>query len=109
TELRDFARGIYPPVLADQGLEAALRAQASRLSLPVQVHAIGVGRYPQDTEAAVYFCLLEALQNVVKHAEASGAIVHLSGLPGWLDFAVDDDGRGFDPATATRGSGLQNM
>src|SRR4029078_6243378 len=99
TELRDFARGIYPPVLADQGLEAALRAQASRLSVPVQVQTIGVGRYPQDTEAAVYFCLLEALQNVVKHAEASGAIVHLSGTTAWLDFEVEDDGRGFAPET----------
>ena len=63
-DLRDLARGIYPPLLADQGLVPALQAQALKASLPVEIDADGIGRYPQDAEAAVYFCTLEALQNV---------------------------------------------
>jgi signal transduction histidine kinase len=59
--LRDLARGIYPPMLADLGLAAALSAQASKSPLPVIIQADGVGRFGQDTEAAVYFCCLEAL------------------------------------------------
>src|SRR5690348_7963261 len=66
--LRDLARGIYPPLLADLGLAAALNAQASKSAVPVTVEADGVGRFGQDTEAAVYFCCLEALQNTAKYA-----------------------------------------
>src|SRR5207249_302144 len=69
--LRDLARGIYPPLLADQGLPAALAAQARKASLPVEVETDGLGRYAQEAEAAVYFCCLEAMQNVAKYAEAS--------------------------------------
>ena len=107
--LRDLARGIYPPLLADQGLVAALRSQAGKSPLPVDVTAVDVARYPQETEAAVYFCCLEALQNVAKYAAASRASVRLSGLNGSLQFVVQDDGAGFDPALITRGSGLTNM
>ena len=64
--LRDLARGIYPPLLADQGLSAALQAQARKAAVPVTVDADSIGRYPQEAEAAVYFCCLEALQNVAK-------------------------------------------
>ena len=66
--LRDLARGIYPPLLADLGLAAALGAQAGKSPLPVAVEADGIGRFAQDTEAAVYFCCLEALQNTAKYA-----------------------------------------
>ena len=72
-DLRDLARGIYPPLLADKGLGAALEAQARKAAVPVTVETDGVGRYPQEMEAAVYFCCLEALQNVAKYAEASAA------------------------------------
>ena len=74
--LRDLARGIYPPLLADKGLAAALQSQAAKATLPVHVDADGIGRYPQDTEAALYFCTLEALQNVQKYAglERHGAL-----------------------------------
>src|SRR6266487_2819504 len=75
--LRDLARGIYPPLLADLGLAAALSAQASKSTMPVTVDADGIGRFPQDTEAAVYFCCLEALQNTAKYAHASGAQICL--------------------------------
>ncbi|MEX2458768.1 MAG: histidine kinase, partial [Actinomycetota bacterium] len=75
--LRDLARGIYPPLLADQGLPAALEAQARKSPVPVDLHPDGVGRYPQEVEAAVYFCVLEALQNVAKYAGASRAALTL--------------------------------
>jgi signal transduction histidine kinase len=107
--LRDLARGIYPPLLADQGLAAALQAQARKAPLPVEVHADGIARYPQETEAAVYFCCLEALQNVVKYAGASQASIRLSASNGRLDFAVQDDGAGFDLSASPKGSGLTNM
>jgi signal transduction histidine kinase len=69
----------------------------------------GIGRYGQDVEAAVYFSCLEALQNVAKYASASGATIELAQRNGSLEFAVTDDGKGFDPASAGRGSGLQGM
>jgi signal transduction histidine kinase len=107
--LRDLARGIYPPLLADKGLAAALRAQARKSSIPVEVVPDGIGRYPEETEAAVYFSCLEALQNVAKYAEASKATVRLSQLNGSLVFEVSDDGRGFDPAVDRLGTGLQGI
>src|SRR5205823_12777241 len=106
---RDLADGIYQPRLAGQGPAAALRSRAGKAPLPVTVHADQVRRYPRETESAVYFCTLEALQNVVKYAGASAATVCLSCPDGSLEFAVTDDGAGFDAATALRGSGLQGM
>ena len=108
-DLRDLARGIYPPLLADQGLVPALQAQARKAALPVEIDADGVGRFPQDTEAAVYFCTLEALQNIAKYAGASRATVRLSCSGGSLRFTVTDDGAGFDTARTRHGSGLQGM
>ena len=107
--LRDLARGIYPPLLADQGLAAALRSQARKAAIPVEVEPDGIGRYPEETEAAVYFSCLEALQNVAKYAAASSATVRLAQSNGSLTFEVIDDGRGFDPEAAERGSGLQGI
>ena len=107
-DLRALARGIYPPLLAEQGLVVALRAQAARSPVPVHLEADEIGRYPQDTESTVYFCALEALQNVAKHARASQATIRLSGAGGNLEFSVSDDGAGF-PAGTSHGSGLQGM
>jgi len=107
--LRDLARGIYPPLLAERGLAAALKAQARRSPIPVTVEADGLGRYPQEAEAAVYFCALEALQNVAKYAGASRATVRLAGPAGVLEFSVADDGAGFDPGSSEYGTGLQGM
>jgi signal transduction histidine kinase len=107
--LRDLARGIYPPLLADRGLVAALESQARKATLSVEVVADGIGRYPQDVEAAVYFCCLEALQNVQKYARASRAVIKLKADTGELLFEIRDDGAGFDPETVPRGAGLQNM
>jgi signal transduction histidine kinase len=108
-DLRDLARGIYPPLLVDQGLGAALDAQARRSLVPTTVDADTIGRYPPEVEAAVYFSCLEALQNVAKYAEASSATVTLAQSNGNLTFEVADDGRGFDPATVRSGTGLQGI
>ena len=107
--LRDLARGIYPPLLADRGLPEAIEAQARKAPFPVTVDHDGVGRYPRDVEAAVYFSALEALQNVAKYAEASNVVVRLRRDRGDLAFSVEDDGRGFDVRATPYGMGLQNM
>ena len=107
--LRDLARGIYPPLLADKGLKAALESQARKATLPVVVDADGIGRYPQDIEAAVYFCCLEALQNIQKYAQAKNATVRLHEEPARLVFEVRDDGKGFDVAAVKKGAGTSNM
>ena len=108
-DLRDLARGIYPPLLADKGLVAALEAQARRAPVPVSVRSDGFRRYPQDVETAVYFSVLEALQNVAKYAEATSVEVSLDEQPGAVRFAVHDDGRGFDPGGIGYGTGLQGI
>jgi signal transduction histidine kinase len=109
-DLRDLARGIYPPLLADQGLGAALESQARKSPVPISVESDGVERYPQDVEAAVYFCALEALNNLSKYAGATQATVSLSQTDGTLTFAVSDDGVGFSVGErGSNGTGLQGM
>jgi signal transduction histidine kinase len=108
-DLRDLARGIYPPLLADKGLVAALEAQARKAPVPVSVHADGLGRYPQEVESAIYFSCLEALQNVGKYASAAEARIDLADGDGSVRFDVTDDGVGFDPTTKGHGSGLQGI
>jgi signal transduction histidine kinase len=107
--LRDLARGIYPPLLADRGLAAALNAQAGKSALPLAVVADGIGRFGQDAEAAVYFCCLEALQNTAKYAQASQARIAVQSQSGTLCFSVSDDGTGYDARHTPMGSGLRNM
>jgi signal transduction histidine kinase len=108
-ELRELAHGIYPPLLVDSGLVEALRAAGNRCPLPVALVAEGIGRYPSETEAALYFCCLEALQNAAKHAPEARVEIRLWEESGGLLFSVTDDGPGFDPATAQRGHGYINM
>ena len=107
--LRDLARGIYPPLLADQGLAAALQAQARKSVVPVDVHADGIGRCSQEVESAVYFSCLEAMQNVTKYAHASHVTIDLEESGGSLLFSVVDDGVGFDVEATSYGTGLQGM
>jgi len=107
--LRDLARGIYPPLLADKGLAAALESHARKAAVPVIVRAEGIGRYAREVEAAVYFCILEALQNAQKYACAKQVIIRLDEAGNQLCFVVEDDGRGFNMANAAPGSGLTNM
>jgi signal transduction histidine kinase len=107
--IRDLARGIYPPLLADLGLVAALSAQAGKFPFPVTVEADAIGRSSQDAEAAVYFCCLEALQNISKYANATQACVTLEARNGALAFTTSDDGAGYDSRHTPMGSGLRNM
>jgi signal transduction histidine kinase len=116
-EMRDVAHGIYPPVLMDRGLVAALESAAARAPLPVEVVANGtMGRFPQEVEAAIYFCCVEALQNASKHAGEGAVATVTIGRDAGADgseavmFSVTDDGAGFDPAeTAEPGHGFVNM
>jgi signal transduction histidine kinase len=107
--LRDLARGIYPPLLADQGLAAALESQARKVPLPVVIEADARLRFAPEVEAAVYFCCLEALQNVTKYANASRATVRITSGHGELRVEVEDDGSGFDQAVTHAGTGIQGM
>jgi signal transduction histidine kinase len=109
-ELRSLAHGIYPPLLSSSGLCEALSAACRRTTLPTELDAVGLRRYPPDLEAAVYFCCLEALQNAAKYAGAGAtAGVALWEEAGGLLFEVRDDGAGFDAALSTPGAGLTNM
>jgi signal transduction histidine kinase len=109
-ELRSVAHGIYPPLLSDEGLAAALREVARRSIVPLTIGVEDVGRLSEECETAVYYCCLEALQNVTKHAgEEAVASLRL-----WRDgravcFAVVDDGVGFVPDRTPGDVGLTNM
>ncbi len=108
-EVRSLARGIYPPLLASDGLGEALRAAGQRSSLAVAIEAEGVGRLPTETESAVYFCCLEAMQNAAKHAAgATGIRIEITNGEA-LRFEVADDGCGFAVAEHGGGSGITGM
>jgi signal transduction histidine kinase len=109
-EFRDLAHGIYPPLLQDQGLGAALAHAARRATIPTRVSCADGQRYDADVEAAVYFCCLEALQNAAKHAgDGAHATVRVWEDAGVLFFDVADDGSGFAATAARAGAGLTNM
>ncbi len=95
----------------ERGLNEALAAAAGRAGIQTQVEATVRGRYPPELEAAVYFCCLEALQNVVKHAGGDAKVtVRVWEESGALLFDVTDDGVGFDPGTQRQaGAGFMNM
>ncbi|HLW16827.1 MAG TPA: histidine kinase [Actinomycetota bacterium] len=107
--LRALAHGIYPPLLAERGLAQALAAQAEKAAVPVSVDANGLGRYAQEAEAAIYFCVLECMQNAAKYSRAHNVQIRLTSGDGRLGFVVADDGSGFDVETTSRGAGLTNM
>jgi signal transduction histidine kinase len=108
-QVRDLAHGIYPPLLRQAGLPDALRAAAQRSAVPVTVEADGIGRRSPEVEAALYFCALEALQNVAKHAPGAAATVRLGDTADGLVLEVLDDGPGLAPAAVGAGQGIQNM
>jgi signal transduction histidine kinase len=117
TELRDLVRGIYPPVLADRGLPDAIRALALDAPLPVELDidlpgpAAAGGRASTvelPVASAVYFSVAEALTNVIRHAHARSARIHLSQASGQLRAQVTDDGcGGADPAQGTGLAGVE--
>jgi signal transduction histidine kinase len=109
-ELRELAHGIYPPILTDLGLPAALQAVARRSSIPIQVSSAGIGRYREATEAAVYFCAREAIQNAAKHAGVGAqVIVTLASSDQTLQLTVSDDGVGMPLDRSVTGLGLLDM
>jgi signal transduction histidine kinase len=109
-ELRELAHGLYPPLLASDGLSAALAAAAIHAAIPVTIEGAAVGRVPRSIESAAYFACLEALQNAAKHAgDGARATVHLDLSSDALAFSVSDDGAGFDSQAVPRGQGLINL
>ena len=107
--MRDIARGLQPANVLAQGLTPPLAAAAQRAPIPVIFRSRGVGRYPADVEAAIYFCCLEALQNAEKHSgQDTNATIDIIGSDDALSFTVRDSGRGFDQ-TRAQGQGLRNM
>jgi signal transduction histidine kinase len=110
-ELRDLACGIYPAVLSDHGLVAAVRALAIRAPMPVGVIDEGIGRRSAPVEVAVYFCTLEAVQNAIKHAggDATVTVILGRGPSGDVQFEVTDDGVGMTLPTRPAGMGLISM
>ena len=95
-------------MLAQAGLTAALRSAAGTSPLPVELVSSGLGRYSADVELALYFCCMEALQNVAKHAAAHAVVIELRRVNGHLEFSVHDDGRGFEVQGSSEG-GLAHM
>jgi signal transduction histidine kinase len=112
--LQELARGIYPSLLADRGLQAALRAHAARLPANVRVEVeplIHERRLEPDLEAAFYFVGLEAMTNAVKHAPGAHIIVSLRAdqQTRRVTLEVHDEGPGFDAGASISSRGLQNM
>jgi two-component system, NarL family, sensor kinase len=107
--LRQLASGVYPPILEQAGLAAALRAHLRSLPVTTSVNAVGVGRYPRAVEGAVYFACLEAVQNAARHSGADTITVELDADETTLRFCVRDDGVGFDPVRFVAGAGLANI
>ena len=107
--LRDLARGVFPPLLADQGIVPALEAHIRKVGAHATVDAPALAgrRFDADVEACAYFCCLQAIQNVLRHAGNAPSRVRL-GLDGEeLTFEIADEGPGFDVARTSRGMGLQ--
>ena len=107
--LVDLSRGIYPNALSDRGIGPALTTATATTTTPVEVVDETHGRFDPEVELAVYFCCLEAIQNALKHADASHVRVALRSPEGELVATVSDDGAGFDVEGTPAGSGLSNM
>jgi signal transduction histidine kinase len=105
-DLRTVMQGIQPPVLADRGLEGAVRALALDVAVPVTVTGGLAGRAPAPVESAAYFTTAEGLANVIKHSSATAAWVDLRHEAGMLSVEVGDNGTGgarIDGGTGLRG------
>jgi signal transduction histidine kinase len=110
SELRSVARGIYPPLLYEAGLAPALRSATRASPLAVRMVDRGIRRASARVELAVFYCVLEALQNAAKHAGPDAQVVVTLGRTAReLEFEVRDDGRGFDSTQQAAGIGLVSM
>jgi signal transduction histidine kinase len=109
-ELRDLVHGIYPLVLIDEGLEAAIRALATDASSHIRLDLPGIGRHAPEVEAAVYFTCMEGMQNAVKHAGTEATVtIQLRERRGELYFEVRDTGCGMDISSERATGGIVNM
>jgi signal transduction histidine kinase len=109
-ELRELAHGLYPRLLASDGLRSALAAAARRSAIPVTLQTCGMSSLPATIESAAYFCCVEALQNASKHAgDDATAAVRVTVGDGCLRFEVTDDGIGFEVGRISDGYGLSSM
>ena len=109
-ELRELAHGLYPPVLASDGLLAALKAMTRRAAIPITLESVGLERVTPPVESAAYFCCVEAVQNATKHGGGGVRVaIRLLMSDGVLSFVIADDGCGFDARTAGRHQGLTNL
>ena len=106
--LRDLARGLFPQVLTDRGLVAALESHIAKMDLDATVRGEPL-RLDPEVETNVYFCIREALQNASKHAPGASIVITLSTDDDHFAFSVKDEGPGFDTNKVKTGSGLQNM
>ena len=107
-ELRHLVRGIHPPVLAERGLDGAVRALALSLPVPITVDIDLPGRPDDPVESAAYFAVAEALANVVRHSRAHTGSVSMRHADGMLTMVVGDDGAGgADPAAGTGLRGIE--
>jgi len=107
SELRELAAGLHPPILTEEGLEAALESLAERSLVPVELRLAAGGRLAAPVEVAAYYVVSEALTNASKHAQASHAVVRTCRSDHRLDVEVADDGAG--GAVMRPGSGLEGL
>jgi signal transduction histidine kinase len=107
SDLRHLVRGIHPPLLAERGLDGAVRALVLSLPLPVDLTIELPGRLPDPVESAAYFAIAEVLANVVKHSAASRAWVQLEHSDHRLVAIIGDNGTG--GADPLAGSGLHGI
>ena len=110
--LSSLSRGIYPRLLADEGLVPALRFAVATSPIPVTIDTVGLVRLPAPVEAALYFCCMEAVQNAAKHSGARSVSVEFGEDQGQCRLTIIDNGAGFDPGQALAsgtGAGLVNM
>jgi signal transduction histidine kinase len=106
-DLREISRGIHPAILAEGGLEPALKTLARRSPIPVELDVRVDGRLPEPLEVAAYYAVSEMLTNAAKHSQASVVHVDVGTRDGTLYLSVRDDGiGGADPAG---GSGLVGL
>jgi len=109
-EMRMLIFELRPPILAEQGLTAALGARLEavegRAGLKTELHVTAEDRLPPHVEEGLYRIAVEALNNALRHAQAHCISVSLSFAPEVTSLEVADDGVGFDLSSVPEPGGL---